>query len=434
MALIDIGNPAVDWDSQCVSGYTYILCDNPANASGKITQIELWAATELTNCEVATFYVVSGNNLSTRDSQNIGTIPAGSKQTRTVDLTVVAGDYIGFTAVGNLGRMDSGGHDYWYRSSDTIPCTNQLFTFHETNRKLSLYGTGSSVIIPTITTQAVTNIDRTTATGNGNIINTGGENCTTRGFCYMVGTSGDPTTANSKVYDTGSFGTGAFSKGLTGLAEGTNYRVRAYAINSAGTGYGTTVQMQTKLKKNYSEAFSIVDSKITKISKVLGEAFSAVDSWTRRIHLSEVFSIADSLIKNVIKQLSEAFSIADSWVVKIKLSETFSIADSLVRSVTKQLGEVFSTVDSKATKVVRALGESLSIIDSFAHTIILHFYEALSVKDSAIAYLNSLWHKVIKIVGDWTKVGKEKSDCIKVGKEKGDWTKVDKKRGTPRIL
>lgn len=103
------------------------------------------------------------------------------------------------------------------------------------------------VVAPTVTTQACTNVQATTATGNGNIINTGGENCTRRGFCYKVGTTGDPTTADSVAYDDGSFGTGAYAKGITGLSPGTSYRVRAYAVNSVGTGYGTTVQILTKL-------------------------------------------------------------------------------------------------------------------------------------------------------------------------------------------
>lgn len=34
---------------------------------------------------------------------------------------------------------------------------------------------------------------------------------------------------------------GAFSKSITGLTQGTSYRVRAYAVNSAGTSYGTAI-------------------------------------------------------------------------------------------------------------------------------------------------------------------------------------------------
>lgn len=98
---------------------------------------------------------------------------------------------------------------------------------------------------PTVTTQNASSITTTSFTGNGNITATGGANATRRGFCYKVGTSGDPTTADSVAYDDGDFGTGAFTKSITGLSAGTSYRVRAYAVNSAGTSYGATVQVET---------------------------------------------------------------------------------------------------------------------------------------------------------------------------------------------
>ena len=104
----------------------------------------------------------------------------------------------------------------------------------------------AGVVAPTVTTQVASAIEVTTATGNGNITITGGENCTRRGFCYKVGTSGDPTTGDSVAYDDGSYGTGAYTKGLTGLTAGTSYRVRAYAVGPGGTGYGVTVQILTK--------------------------------------------------------------------------------------------------------------------------------------------------------------------------------------------
>jgi hypothetical protein len=106
-------------------------------------------------------------------------------------------------------------------------------------------GLGGLTTIPTVTTQSATDVATTSFTGNGNITDTGGENCTRRGFCYKVGTSGDPTTSDSVAYDDGSFGTGAFTKSITGLSPNTSYRVRAYAVNSAGTSYGTTVQVTT---------------------------------------------------------------------------------------------------------------------------------------------------------------------------------------------
>ena len=98
---------------------------------------------------------------------------------------------------------------------------------------------------PTVTTSACSNIGTVSAQGNGSITATGGENATERGFCYIQATSGDPTTADSKASDSGSFGTGSFNKTISGLSPGTAYRVRAFATNSAGTAYGTTVDLTT---------------------------------------------------------------------------------------------------------------------------------------------------------------------------------------------
>jgi len=98
---------------------------------------------------------------------------------------------------------------------------------------------------PYVSTQACTDITGISVTGNGNIVGIGNSTPTTRGFCYKAGTLGDPTTSDSVAYDDGSFGTGAFTKSITGLTPGTSYRVRAYAINSAGTSYGTTVDVKT---------------------------------------------------------------------------------------------------------------------------------------------------------------------------------------------
>lgn len=101
------------------------------------------------------------------------------------------------------------------------------------------------VVAPTLSTSSADQLYTYSVRGNGNITNTGGANCTRRGFCYKVGTSGDPTTSDNTAYDDGTYGTGAYTKTITGLIPNTTYRVRAYAVNSAGTGYGTTVSAIT---------------------------------------------------------------------------------------------------------------------------------------------------------------------------------------------
>ena len=111
--------------------------------------------------------------------------------------------------------------------------------------------------LPTVTTTSpVEDILSTTATSKGNITVTGGENATKRGICYN--TTGSPTVADSKVEETGSFGTGAFTSALTGLLPGTTYHCKAYAYNSAGYGYGAEVDFTTLTPTVTSQAVSAI--------------------------------------------------------------------------------------------------------------------------------------------------------------------------------
>jgi Lamin Tail Domain len=97
---------------------------------------------------------------------------------------------------------------------------------------------------PTVSTQAVTAISITTATGNGNITDLGAPNPTQHGVCWN--TSANPTTGNSKTERGTAFATGAFTSAMTGLSANTTYYVRAYATNTAGTAYGAQVSFMTE--------------------------------------------------------------------------------------------------------------------------------------------------------------------------------------------
>lgn len=128
----------------------------------------------------------------------------------------------------------SGNLSYYYSSSWTTSTDD--FCFY-------VYGSSTT---PTVTTQACSGVTHNAAVGNGNITATGGVAVTRRGFCYVEGTSGDPTTSDSTVYDDGTFNTGAYTKDITGLSASTGYRVRSYCVNAEGTSYGTTVQLTTQ--------------------------------------------------------------------------------------------------------------------------------------------------------------------------------------------
>jgi len=98
---------------------------------------------------------------------------------------------------------------------------------------------------PTVTTQAVTSIQPTTAIGNGNITAIGLAPVTQHGVCWNTG--GSPTVSDDKTEE-GEASTGAFTSGMTGLTPETLYYCRAYATNSVGTSYGGEVTFTTPKK------------------------------------------------------------------------------------------------------------------------------------------------------------------------------------------
>ena len=91
---------------------------------------------------------------------------------------------------------------------------------------------------PTVTTTTATSITQTTASSGGTVTSNGGASVTSEGVCYS--TSANPTTPCT------SDGTATpFTSSLSGLASGTLYHYRAFATNSAGTGYGSDLTFST---------------------------------------------------------------------------------------------------------------------------------------------------------------------------------------------
>jgi hypothetical protein len=143
--------------------------------------------------------------------------------------------------------------------------------------EISVTGTSGNSS-PTVTTQFPSSILTTTATGNGNITATGGVDPTVRGFCWDLQTNADPDIADSKVEETGTFTTGAFTGSITGLTAGTQYKVRAYATNSVGTSYGAVQTFYTLSNEptNHAASFTATANSQTQIDL----AFSAASTIT----------------------------------------------------------------------------------------------------------------------------------------------------------
>ena len=109
------------------------------------------------------------------------------------------------------------------------------------------FKTTVNVTAPQLTTAAITNLGFTTATSGGSIISNGGAAITASGICWST-TNNTPTIADSKT--TGTTASGSYSAVMNGLDANTNYYVRAYATNSAGTGYGNSIAFSTPANSN----------------------------------------------------------------------------------------------------------------------------------------------------------------------------------------
>ncbi|MBN2279469.1 MAG: T9SS type A sorting domain-containing protein [Candidatus Marinimicrobia bacterium] len=95
--------------------------------------------------------------------------------------------------------------------------------------------------LPQLTTQYPTQISTQTAISDGTISSDGGAEVTERGVCWN--TTGEPNISDCKSFD--GTGSGSYTSQMTGLTNGTYYFVRAFATNTAGTGYGNEVNFTT---------------------------------------------------------------------------------------------------------------------------------------------------------------------------------------------
>lgn len=95
--------------------------------------------------------------------------------------------------------------------------------------------------LASVITSSVSGILANVAVSGGNIVNDGGGTILQRGVCWS--TMPAPTTSSSATND-GS-GLGLFISNIAGLIPNTLYYLRAYAINSAGTFYGSEVSFTT---------------------------------------------------------------------------------------------------------------------------------------------------------------------------------------------
>ena len=180
--------------------------------------------TLVANFTILTYTVsVSANPSNGGSVSGGGTFPASS----TATLTATANPDYAFTK--------------WTENGYTVS-TDANYTFTVTSNRTLVANFAMSTALPTVTTNNVTNITHATATCGGNVTYDGGLTITERGLCWS--TSPNPTIETGSSVVLGS-GTGSFTGQITGLNPNTNYYVKAFATNSAGTSYGNEKSFTT---------------------------------------------------------------------------------------------------------------------------------------------------------------------------------------------
>lgn len=154
------------------------------------------------------------------------------------------------TITSNIGMTNNGTGISTFSSSVTglNSGTTYFVRAYATNSAGTAYGTSISfttatINIPTISTLNATSITKNTCSSGGTISSDGGAAITAKGVCWS--TSANPTiTSNLGITNDGS-GVANFNSSVTGLNAGTTYFIRAYATNSAGTAYGSSISFTT---------------------------------------------------------------------------------------------------------------------------------------------------------------------------------------------
>ncbi len=193
-------------------------------------------------------------NLSHNSATSGGTITANGGATitasgicwsKTNNTPTIAADSV------KSGTTSSGSFTYAMNNLDEN--TTYYVRAFATNSAGTGYGnvitftTPVNITVPQLTTAAITNLSHNTATSGGTITANGGAAITASGICWSK-TNNPPTVTDSKT--TGTTASGSFTSVMDNLDASTTYYVRAYATNSAGTGYGNVITFTTTADAN----------------------------------------------------------------------------------------------------------------------------------------------------------------------------------------
>ncbi|MBO4739818.1 MAG: hypothetical protein J5606_09725, partial [Bacteroidales bacterium] len=166
-------------------------------------------------------------------------LPAAGRRDGTSVLNV--GSY-GYSWSGTY--SSSSGAYYLYFNSSNLGLSSGISRYYGRSVRLvrsAETNPSSSIALPVIVTNDISNITDSSADCGGNASDDGGDIIIVRGVCWSI--SPNPTINDNHTKDGSS--TGSFTSSITGLTAGTTYYVRAYATNSKGTAYGNEITFTT---------------------------------------------------------------------------------------------------------------------------------------------------------------------------------------------
>lgn len=279
------------------------------------------------------------------------------------------------TIANNFSQNGSGLGVFNHIVQPLLPTTTYYIRAYATNINGTAYGNEVSFTtsaantsggLPVVTTTQynqysdVGYIDGYTAISGGEITGDGGLAITARGVCWAIGST--PTINNATTND--GAGAGTYTSILTNLQANTNYFVRAYATNDAGTAYGITYNFTTN---NYAEVvtdtfdFTTINSDSVDVSGVLiDDGGSPVTQFGICWSLSSSPTILDSVI--VLGQ--------DSWGVPLgSFTGTVRAIDFDVSNYYRAYGMNSMGVSYGSVEIFEILGGNIQSIDCVGATL-----------------------------------------------------------------
>lgn len=176
-------------------------------------------------------------------------------------------------------QLGSGSSDFTAQLEDLKPSTTYYvravleYSHHSVVTRVlgqqRQFETGDPIQLPTVSTSSVSSITHNSASSGGNVSNDGNATVTTRGICWS--TNQNPTSGNGTCASSGA-GTGSYTVSMGSLSQSTQYYVRAYATNSAGTAYGESLSFSTTAAPviNLPTVSTVAITSVTTTSAVSG--------------------------------------------------------------------------------------------------------------------------------------------------------------------